>query len=1198
MTNESTPTGISRQHSIRALRKPHRLSWSADGAFLLVPADTGLSGELTIWSNEDQKIKSIIDCEGKPTSADFCVKYGDAAYGTQTGRLGVFDLKARHDSRIIKRIEPHQDAISSVAWSPNGLLLATASMDQSICILARESNFKTIRRIQATREQHYAALWAPSGTILACCGAYYGVHLYNAETGNRIWMSDPIGNRVAHDLAWSPRIHGLLAVALSDGRIWLLDSQTGARIVELEGHTGAVVSVAFSHDGSLLFSLAKDNTIRLWEMHSFTSIAVWNCRGDDQKYPASIACHPALDILAGPSERPSEIGIYEFDSSKIVALAQPPRQLLRTQAKVALVGKSGIGKSSVAMRLVERRYEPGSTTHGVRVVPVSASTVDSACSGSDWSNREILIWDLGGQQDYQQIHQLFLHETSLALIMFDPSRRESAYGDVEMWVRTFRQKSRGRDVPIILVGTKMDHDLGLIHMREIDALCKRLEIDQYVSTSAQEGIGFDELGRKIVSSIDWAGLERVVRPQIFQMVRDKLEKLRADGDVIITVPDLMDCLKSESIINESVPIDALDEGAVNMVVTQLSLQGVIAETRLADATRALVLQISEIERYAGALLLKAGNNASGIPAIDELDVVGASDLPGIPSAERLSRAQERIVIEAVCQILLQNGLCIRHEGTLVFPGKLTTQTEEPLPDSFKALFEKVYFSSAIENIYATLLASLVNSRQFGQIRPWPGRVEFAGRNNSTFGVSCIPAGEGRARLIAFASKNAPRDDCKLFSSYINEHFSRMGVEIDESLDLTCDACGDVILDKTIRSRKASGFNFVHCSCGRRFELGQFVEDGPDIDYKVAASRIRYMATQHAVEVSEKTSHVLAVAQPKAGSIRSILHLSDLHISGATDVDVHLVPLMLDLESQNIKSIDYLVISGDVVNSASESEYAKAHEFISALIGRLNLSAQRVIIAPGNHDVDWSVPVYDWKSKRATMPSELIKGQYSEQGQVYLIRRPDVYKERFARFSNQLYHLVKLKNYPLEEKLQFSIDSFINDGIQFIALNSSWQIDEFHPNRSSIHHGALAAAIKEAREIWTNVDVPPIRIAVFHHPAVGGERMEDDAYMELLSNAGVHLCLHGHVHSERAEMFNYLDSKRRIHTVGAGSFGSPANGRPESTPRLYNLMQIDTQTRTAKVFTRAARRAGGGWDEWCVWPNENGSGKLGWYEVQL
>ena len=111
-----------------------------------------------------------------------------------------------------------------------------------------------------------------------------------------------------------------------------------------------------------------------------------------------------------------------------------------------------------------------------------------------------------------------------------------------------------------------------------------------------------------------------------------------------------------------------EEKAVNAVSEQLATQGVIARSRVSTGEPVLVLQVQEIERYAGSLIIAARNNPRGVPAL-ELRAIAQADfsLPGIADKERLPRSQEKPVLECTVQIMLEHGICFQHEGLLIFP---------------------------------------------------------------------------------------------------------------------------------------------------------------------------------------------------------------------------------------------------------------------------------------------------------------------------------------------------------------------------------------------------------------------------------------------------------------------------------------------------------------------------------------------------
>jgi predicted MPP superfamily phosphohydrolase len=63
------------------------------------------------------------------------------------------------------------------------------------------------------------------------------------------------------------------------------------------------------------------------------------------------------------------------------------------------------------------------------------------------------------------------------------------------------------------------------------------------------------------------------------------------------------------------------------------------------------------------------------------------------------------------------------------------------------------------------------------------------------------------------------------------------------------------------------------------------------------------------------------------------------------------------------AIDIVCLTGDIADWGRKDEYAFAAEFIQQLMEALRLTMDRFFIVPGNHDVDRSMAVPQWKRLR-------------------------------------------------------------------------------------------------------------------------------------------------------------------------------------------------------------------------------------------
>lgn len=158
----------------------------------------------------------------------------------------------------------HEDAVLSVAFSPDGTRALSGSEDETVRLWNLASLTES-RKLTGHTRAVMAVAFSPDGGLAVSGSEDNTLRLWDLETGEVIWSA-----RHARDVtavAFSPG-GGFVLSGSQDRLLKLWDSGTGEELQTFKGHTDFVTALAVAADGTRVLSGSLDNTVRLWELQS------------------------------------------------------------------------------------------------------------------------------------------------------------------------------------------------------------------------------------------------------------------------------------------------------------------------------------------------------------------------------------------------------------------------------------------------------------------------------------------------------------------------------------------------------------------------------------------------------------------------------------------------------------------------------------------------------------------------------------------------------------------------------------------------------------------------------------------------------------------------------------------------------------------------------------------------------------------
>ena len=334
-------------------------------------------------------------------------------------------------------------------------------------------------------------MWRPDHACALSGSADMTPRVWNVKTGR---CEHVLRGHVAgvHGLAISPHQHYTLSGS-HDKTIRLWDFEAGRCRHVFEGHASQVSTLAWTVDHRCILSGSFDNTLRLWNVETGGCVRVFE--GHTRGINGVATSADSRCALSGAAD--NTVRLWDMEAGHCV-------------------------------HVLKGHTESGSC------VALSADSRYGLSSGDD---KTVWLWDFGGQADQRLIHQLYMDQTQVAALVFDP-QKDGVFETLGQWDRDLSRADEDKDersrMTKLLVAGRCDTGSLRVARKQVEDFAAERGYEAYLETSAKKSTGCEELKQAIIDGIRWENIPWRSSPVLFKRLEDEIVKLKS-GDSYLTM---------------------------------------------------------------------------------------------------------------------------------------------------------------------------------------------------------------------------------------------------------------------------------------------------------------------------------------------------------------------------------------------------------------------------------------------------------------------------------------------------------------------------------------------------------------------------------------------------------------------------------------------------------------------------------------